>query len=102
MRLKVLEDHLLNTAVVPCEQEIRALLNPRIATEELTLYKSFFQQAIDEATAEDYLYNPQKLVEWCKTNITLNDSLNSQRIPMTPEGVWKARVADSYSRDIFL
>ncbi len=101
VRLQVLEDHLLNTPVVPCEQEIRALLNPRIATEELTPYKSFFQQAIDETTAEDYLYNPQKLVEWCKTNIILNDSLNSQRIPMTPAGVWKARVADSYSRDIF-
>lgn len=101
VRLQVLEDHLLNTLAVPCEQAIQALLNPRIATEELTPYKSFFQQTIDEATAEDYLHNPQKLVEWCKTNITLNDSLNSQRIPMTPEGVWKARVADSYSRDIF-
>ena len=101
VRLQVLEDHLLNTPAVPCEQAIQALLNPRIATEELTPYKSFFQQTIDEATAEDYLHNPQKLVEWCKTNITLNDSLNSQRIPMTPEGVWKARVADSYSRDIF-
>ena len=77
------------------------MLNPRIATEELTPYKSFFQQVIDEATAEDYLHNPQKLVEWCKTNITLNDTLNSQRIPMSPAGVWKARVADSYSRDIF-
>ena len=101
VRLQVLEDHLLNTPVVPCELAVQALLNPRIATEELTPYKSFFQQVIDEATAEDYLHNPQKLVEWCKTNITLNDTLNSQRIPMSPAGVWKARVADSYSRDIF-
>ncbi len=101
VRLQVLEDHLLNTSVVPCEQAVRALLNPRIATEELTPYKSFFQQAIDEVMAEDCLHNPQKLVEWCKANITLNDTLNSQRIPMSPEGVWEARVADSYSRDIF-
>lgn len=101
VRLQVLEDHLLHTPVVPCEQEIQCVLNPRIATEELTPYKSFFQQVIDETTAKDYRQDPQKLVEWCKTHITLNDTLNSQRIPMSPAGVWKARVADSYSRDIF-
>ena len=86
---------------MPCEQSVSALLNPRIATEELTAYKSFFQQVIDEQTAEDYLYHPQKLVDWCRENIALNDTLNSQRIPMSPEGVWNARMADTYSRDIF-
>ena len=100
-RFPILKDHLLHTAVVPCEQSVSALLNPRIATEELTAYKSFFQQVIDEQTAEDYLYHPQKLVDWCRENIALNDTLNSQRIPMSPEGVWNARMADTYSRDIF-
>lgn len=100
-RFLILKDHLLNTAVVPCEQSVSALLNPRIATEELTSYKSFFRQVIDGPTAEDYLRHPQKLVDWCRENIVLNDTLNSQRIPMSPAGVWNARVADTYSRDIF-
>lgn len=41
------------------------------------------------------------MVEWCKKEIQINNELNSQRIPMSPIGVWKARVADEKSRDIF-
>ena len=100
-RFSVLKDHLLNTVAVPCERGVSALLNPRVATEELSAYKSFFQQVIDGKTAKEYVGNPQRLVDWCRKNITLNDTLNSQRIPMSPEGVWNARVADTYSRDIF-
>ena len=102
VRLEVLTDHWLHTPQVACEQYTSALLNPRVATEELIPYKSFFQAAITDADeAEAYRQDPHKLVEWCNANITLNDSLNAQRIPMTPVGVWKARVADTYSRDIF-
>jgi hypothetical protein len=36
-----------------------------------------------------------------KKNITLNDALNPQRIPVMPMGVWNARVADTDSRNIF-
>ena len=100
-RFSILKDHLLNTPSVSCERSVPAVLNPRIATEELTAYKSFFQQTLDEQTAEDYRAQPQKLVDWCRENIVLNDTLNSQRIPMSPEGVWNARMADTYSRDIF-
>ena len=100
-RFSVLKDHLLNTVAVPCERSVSALLNPRVATEELTAYKSFFRQVIDGKTAKEYVGNPQRLVDWCRKNITLNDTLNSQRIPMSPEGVWNARLADTYSRDIF-
>ncbi len=101
VRFEVLADHWLHTPQAGCEQYASALLNPRVATEELTPYKSFFQTVINGDDAEVYRQNPHKLVEWCKENITLKDSLNAQRIPMTPIGVWKSRIADSYSRDIF-
>lgn len=107
VRLEVLEDHLEHTAelaesnVHNAALQVRYLLNPRVSTEELTTYKSFFQRVIDEETVEAYRKQPGLLVDWCKANITLNDTLNSQRIPMTPEGVWKARVSDKRSRDIF-
>ena len=101
VRYEVLADHWSHTPQVAYEQYTSALLNPRVATEELTPYKSFFQTAINGDNAKAYRRHPQRLVEWCKANITLNDTLNAQRIPMTPIGVWKARVADTYSRDIF-
>ncbi len=99
--LDVLNDHLLNTPEVVCGRYAQALLNPRVATEGLTPYKAFFQRVIDADLAKSYRDRPQLLVEWCKDSITLNDTLNVRRVPMSPEGVWKARVADGLSRDIF-
>ena len=102
VRLEVLNDHLRNTpAKTSGSYYYSALLNPRISTEELTAYKSFFRKVLDEKTAAAYRSQPQLLVEWCIRNIVLNDSLNSQRILMSPEGVWKSGIADRRSRDIF-
>lgn len=107
VRPEVLNDHWKHT-LLPEKAEAydtqilqRRLLNPRIANEELSTYKTFFQNAISAEEQANYRQEPQQLVEWCMKNITVNDSINSQRIPMTPAGVWKARVADRRSRDIF-
>ena len=97
----VLTDHLLNTPECSSKHYADALLNPRVATEALTPYKEFFQRVISGDLADSYRAEPQQLVEWCKDSITLNDTLNVRRVPMSPEGVWKARVADRLSRDIF-
>ena len=107
IRPEVLADHLNNTPQLENATAFnayilrRALLNPRISTEELTPYKSFFQQVIDTVTAADYRQHPQKLATWCRNNITLNDTLNAQSISISPIGVWKSRVADTHSRNIF-
>lgn len=45
--------------------------------------------------------DPKVLIEWCRKEIKINNELNSQQIPISPMGVWKARVADEKSRDIF-
>ena len=100
-RCDVLTDHLLHTPEADGSSYVSALLNPRVDTEELTPYKSFFQQAIRKEQADIFRKRPQELVEWCRENISLKDSLNSQRIPMSPAGVWKARVADTRSRNVF-
>ncbi len=76
-------------------------LNPRVADEMLTPYRRFFRNVISDEEAKKYYQNPQTLVEWCKKNITVCNELNSQRIPISPIGVWKARVADEQSRSIF-
>ncbi|WP_300549375.1 transglutaminase domain-containing protein [uncultured Bacteroides sp.] len=76
------------------------LVNPRVENEMLTGYRHDFLQLFhrdEEAFVED----PARLVKWCKENIEINNEQNSQRIPISPIGVWRTRVADEKSRDIF-
>lgn len=96
----VLADHMNNTVAGEGELHDRYILNPRVANEMITPYKAFFKEVIPAADAEKFK-NPQALAEWCKQEITINNELNSQSIPISPEGVWKARTADNKSRNIF-
>lgn len=114
---EVLIDHLLNTKDVPnylydcvipslrCMDasvgDIYDILAPRISTEVLTPYKSFFQSKFSETEIDTFRNHPQALVEWVNRNITIDEENNFLRIPISPEGVWRAKVADSFSRDIF-
>ena len=104
----VLNDHLKNSPVIDTKgnknlEEIQTLyvMNPRARNEFLTPYKQFFKENFDAAIAQKAVADPLVLVEWVKNNITINNALNAQRIPIMPMGVWKARVADNGSRDIF-
>lgn len=101
IRFDVLMDNLTNTPEVKSDRYLTDLLSPRVSTEELTPYKAFFQKVIDKELAEAYRQAPQKLVQWCKDSIVINNELNERNIPMSPEGVWRARVADRFSRDVF-
>ncbi|CAG9903163.1 FIG00898139: hypothetical protein [Bacteroides ovatus] len=117
VRYEVLIDHLLNTkdvdtylydCVIPpfhcmdaSTEYVYDILAPRASTEALTPYKSFFQSKFSEAEMDTFRTRPQALVEWVNRNITIDEENNFQRIPISPEGVWRAKVADSYSRDLF-
>lgn len=41
------------------------------------------------------------MAEWCRKNITLRDELCCVGTFISPEGVWRSRIADRVSRDIF-
>lgn len=97
----VLADHLNNTLPAETDLYVEYILNPRVSNEFLTPYKGFAATQVDEATRKAVQENPAELVEWVKQNISIKEELNPQRIPIMPEGVWKARVADKHSRDIF-
>ena len=97
----VLFDQLNNTPAVKSDLFDRYILNPRVANELITAYKGFFGVNVDADLAKQSVGNPQLLVDWVKKNITINDDLNPQLIPIMPMGVWKARVADKASRNIF-
>ena len=79
----------------------RYVVNPRISNEMLTPFRSFFKSVIPASEAEHYKANPEEWVEWCRKNITVDDTWNPLSLCMSPKGVWEMRVADPHSRDIF-
>ena len=85
----------------PPELKIHEIFKPRIYMETLTPYRSFFQSKFSEAEVDTFRNRPQALVEWVNRYVTVDGTHNSQGIPVSPEGVWRSRVADSHSRDIF-
>lgn len=94
----VLEDHLYNT---PDDADVAKVLAPRIDMELLTPYRSFLQKAIPAATAQAFKQNPQALVAWCKDSLTVRDDLYTGTTLTSPEGIWKGRITDTRSRDVF-
>jgi transglutaminase-like putative cysteine protease len=80
---------------------VNYILNPRIGNELLTAYKKTLREAFDEAFINEARQNPERLVDWCKKELTLIDELNPQRIMATPAGVLRARVCDLGSREVF-
>jgi hypothetical protein len=97
----VLRDHLQHSKSADQKLFADYVLNPRVANEMITGYKAFFQKEVDAALAEQVKADPMVLVDWVKKNITINNDLNPQNIPVMPMGVWKSRVADVQSRTIF-
>ncbi|GAB6394579.1 MAG: transglutaminase [Bacteroidales bacterium] len=98
----VLTDHLQNTpAARPSPQYDRYVMNPRVSNELLSAYKAFFRKVIPEDLKAAAQKDPQALAQWVKQTVATDNALNPQRIPILPAGVWKSRVADAHSRDIF-
>ena len=99
--LEVLIDHLDFTADQDSELFAQYILNPRVSNEMIRPYKEEFSKFFGQEEADAFRAEPQRLIDWVKQNITINEALNIRQIPIFPTGVLKARVADSHSRDIF-
>lgn len=97
----VLLDHLLKSQPIGSEYYTRYVLNPRVSNELLTAYRSFFWDRFGRDQVTHFVQQPQELVQWVTRNIRIDDTLNPQRIPVFPIGVWKSGVADTHSRNIF-
>ncbi|MDE7411502.1 MAG: transglutaminase domain-containing protein [Paramuribaculum sp.] len=75
--------------------------SPRIADEELTPYRSYFNSVIDSTTSTAYRSNPLTWVKWVKDSIMTDISWYPEQITMSPASVWKHRHTSPLSRDIF-
>ncbi|MBR7086289.1 MAG: transglutaminase domain-containing protein, partial [Prevotella sp.] len=84
-------------------------LSPRVENEMIiTPFKQFLEKAWmaentgkTELQPENLQKDPSKLVAWVKENVRLNPDQKSLRIAQTPVGVWRSRLTDTRSRDIF-
>ncbi len=100
--LGVLTDHLRNScACSNAELFSRYVRNPRVSNEMLTPYKAFFIRKLSREDQAAFSAEPAKLVAWVAQNIRVDKDCNLGGSPISPIGVWKARVADAHSRDIF-
>lgn len=100
-RAEVLIDHLLYTTDRAGDVYNNYLLNPRVADEFLTPYKQEFQKVISPDLAVKFRKNPKEWADWCRQNIKINNSLNANKLYMSPMGVWNSRMADSRSLKVF-
>ena len=99
--LEVLIDHMLSRVRTNAEYFRKYVRNPRVSNEMLTPYKAFFGKVVPKEETEAYVAEPMKLVAWVAENIRMNKDCNLGGAPISPEGVWKSRMADKHSRDIF-
>ena len=108
IRLEVLQDHFDYTPgleqseiSLPPDLYKEYILSPRISNEMIVPWRKVLSECFTKEEAQKFHDQPKLLVDWVKQNITVNDELNPQRIPISPTGVLKARKADRHSRDIF-
>lgn len=99
--LEVLIDHMQSSMRTSPDAFRRYVRNPRVSNEMLTPYKRFFGKVVPKEDVEAYVADPMKLVTWVTANIRVDKDCNLGGSPISPEGVWKARMADAHSRDIF-
>lgn len=100
--LEVLIDNMLSHVHSASADNFRKYVrNPRVSNEVLTPYKTFFYKVISKETEEVYVAEPAKLIAWVTENIRVEKDCNLGGPAISPAGVWKARVADAHSRDIF-
>lgn len=94
-----------NLQITPAEYDPETygkyIRNPRVGYELLTPYKGFFHKVISPEIAEIYRQDPTQLVRWVSDNITIDNNCNLRGAPISPSGVWNARIADATSRNIF-
>ena len=70
---------------------------PRVELEMLMPYR----QEIRSSGIADKVRTPSEAVAWVKDNIRIDASRNPQRLRIPPVAVWRSKISDAFSRDIF-
>jgi transglutaminase-like putative cysteine protease len=76
------------------------ILNPRFDNEYLKPWKQYFQEKFGNEFIREARKDPVKIFDWVKENITIDNTANYGRAPLTPVGAYELRVADKPSRNM--
>jgi hypothetical protein len=105
---EVLSDHLNNfTPLEGSNTNIaedlyyQYVLNPRVANEILSPWRGYLVKNLPLNLIAEGKKNPVIIVKYIDENIRLADTENYYKTPLTPMGVDKLKVSDSFSRDIY-
>lgn len=79
--------------------EAAYIMSPRIDTEVLTPFRSFFIKNISEKDKKKYRKNPEALASMLISDVEI-DTTNVLRLPVPPQEAWNAHRADVRSKGI--
>jgi transglutaminase-like putative cysteine protease len=100
----ILSDHLLNCLRPAGKYDahlfLNYVLNPRIANEMMTDWRSYFRAKLPSWLVEGASANPLLIVQYIDKNIIVANEENYYKTPLTPKGVYELKVTDSGSRSI--
>lgn len=79
----------------------RYILNPRVANEMVLPYRAYFNNVLTEEQKTVWKADVSQFISWINGNIKIDEVHNPQNLRMLPIGVWKSRLTDTVSRNIF-
>ena len=91
---EVLADHFSGRSLQADTLWLDYVASPRVSNEMLTPWRATLTQAFSGMTASE-------IVQWVRDSIRVEEDSNPMRLCMSPVGVYRHRVTDSHSRDIF-
>ena len=80
---------------------IRYILNPRVANEILTGWRSYIARNLPAVVLSGAVSDPSLIRKYIDESISVADSENYYMTPITPEGVGELKVSDRQSRGIY-
>lgn len=77
------------------------VVQPRVQTEALTPYRGALLEAIPAPQQKAFRSDIQSITRWIRDSVRIDNQQNPQGLKMAPLSVWKYRITDSGSRNLF-
>lgn len=104
-RAEVLRSHLEHTRPAHDYRDTamvwQYIYSPRVSTETMTPYREQLRSEVPTALLVQWSRDPELFVRWCQSHILRDQRVNPLNVPMSPLAVWRTRMADPHSLDIF-
>lgn len=92
LEAEVIIDHI---NYIPADEQSEYIINPRIALEKLTKWRSFISKYFSKPFKDG-----NEVAAWIDKNIKINTTDNYYNVPISPKGVLTAKESDPKSKEI--